>query len=45
MQNYENPKVWVKSHHLAMEIYRIAETLPRMNGLALTSHCVAPRSE
>ncbi len=37
MQNYENLKVWVKSHHLAMEIYRIAEMFPRRDGLALTS--------
>ena len=37
MQNYENLKVWEKAHHLAMEIYRIGGTFPRMDGLALTS--------
>ena len=37
MQNYENLMVWEKAHHLAMEIYRISGTFPRMDGLALTS--------
>jgi four helix bundle protein len=37
MQNYENLKVWHKAHALAMEVYRIAGTFPRMDGLALTS--------
>ena len=37
MQNYEKLKVWEKAHSLAMEVYRIAGTFPRMDGLALTS--------
>ena len=37
MQNYEKLKVWEKAHLLAMEVYRIAGTFPRMDGLALTS--------
>ena len=37
MRNYENLKVWEKAHALAMEVYRITGTFPRMDGLALTS--------
>ena len=37
MQNYERLDVWVKAHHLAIEIYRLAGAFPRADGLALTS--------
>ncbi|CAN5568899.1 four helix bundle protein [soil metagenome] len=37
MQNYERLDVWVKAHHLAIEIYRVAAGFPRADGLALTS--------
>jgi four helix bundle protein len=37
MQNYERLNVWVKAHHLAIEIYRLAGAFPRADGLALTS--------
>src|SRR3954463_2566459 len=37
MQNYERLDVWVKAHHLAIEIYRVAGGFPRADGLALTS--------
>ena len=37
MQDFHNLKVWQKAHVLAMDIYRVAGSFPRTDGLALTS--------
>jgi len=37
MQDFHKLKVWEKSHALAMEVYRLTESFPRRDGVALTT--------
>ena len=37
MQDFENLKVWQKAHALAIDVHRIAGSIPRTDGMALTA--------
>src|SRR5688572_22375755 len=36
MQDYQKLKVWEKAHRLAMDVYRLSESFPPRDGVALT---------